>query len=242
MTFFYQGVEVEYHFIGNPGPCPTLILHGWGCDGEEFASTVENFSDRYFLTLDFPPFGKSGKVDAEWNIYTYASMVISLCEHLKVKKCDILAHSFGGRVGILMAALAPEFVGSLVLVDSAGLLPRFSFKRYLKIKEFKLKKKLGLNVQGYGSEDYQNLDEATRKVFVSIVSEDLKGYCHLISAKTLIVFGEKDKDTPPYMAKKLHRLIKNSTLVLLKEGGHFSFLDCPLSFCKALHNFWEGEK
>lgn len=238
MVFVYQGVEVNFHFIGEPTERPTLILHGWGCDGEVFEPILSSF-DRSFLTLDFPPFGKSGKIGEEWNIYTYASMVMSLCEHLKIKECDILAHSFGGRVAILIASLAPSFVRSLVLVDSAGLRPRVNLKRTFKVWQFKLLRRLNKDVRGFGSADYQKLDPVTRKAFVSVVSEDLKGYCPQIEAKTLIVFGQKDKDTPVYMAKKLKKLIKNSQLVVLKDGGHFSFLDCPMAFTKILDKFWE---
>lgn len=238
MVFVYQGVKVNFKLVGE-GKKTTLLLHGWGCDGEIFSPLINHFENRRFVVLDFPPFGLSDPVNGEWNIYTYASMVMSLCQHLKLQKFDILAHSFGGRVAILIASLVPEQVENLVLVGSAGLRPKPSLKRFIKIREYKIKKRLGFNVERYGSADYKKLDDETKKVFVSIVSENLKNYCPRICAKTLIVFGERDKDTPVYMAKKLHKLIKNSSLVILKDAGHFAFLDAPLSFIRAVDKFWE---
>jgi pimeloyl-ACP methyl ester carboxylesterase len=239
MVFVYQGVNIDYRFFGKAGERVTLLLHGWGCDGDVFENIVAQFPNRNFLTLDFPPFRNSGKVDENWNIYTYANMVISLCEHMKISGCDVLAHSFGGRVAILISALRPELVGSLILVGSAGLKPKFNLKRYLKIKQYKIKKKFGCKVENMGSSDYQKLDEQTRKVFVSIVNENLKDFCPKIKAKTLVVCGENDKETPLYMAKKLSRLIKNSSLVVLKNAGHFAFLESPLVFCREIDKFWE---
>lgn len=239
MVFVYQGVGVDYRFIGKEGERVTLLLHGWGCDGDEFESIVTKFPDRYFLTLDLPPFRNSGKVNENWNMFTYANMVISLCEHMKISDCDILAHSFGGRIAIIISALRSELVNSLVLVGCAGLRPRFSLKRYIKVKKYKLKKRLGKNTDNMGSEDYRRLDEATKKVFVSIVNENLRDFCSKIKAESLIVCGENDKDTPLYMAKKLSRLIKNSKLVVLKDAGHFAFLDSPLVFYKEIDKFWE---
>lgn len=237
MTFVYNGASVYYEIFGEGEPC--LLLHGWGCDGTIFKSLVSQMPERKFIVVDFPPFGKSDQSIEEWNIFTYASMIISLCEHLSISKCDILGHSFGGRVAILVSALKLDLVRSCVLVDSAGLKPKRSLKYYFKVCKYKILKKLGFFVTNAGSSDYQNLPEGLRKVFVSIVNHHLDEYCHLIKAPTLIIFGKNDADTPVYMAKKLKKLIKYSTLVLLDDAGHYSFLDSPLVFYKHLQNFWE---
>ena len=41
----------------------------------------------------------------------------------------------------------------------------------------------------------------------------------------LIIFGEKDKQTPIYMAKNLHKKISDSELHILKNCGHFCFVE-----------------
>ena len=100
---------------------------------------------------------------------------------------------------------------------------------------------MGFDISKYGSSDYKLLSTNIKKVFNEIVNQDLKDYCPLICAKTKIIFGENDKDTPIYMAKTLHKLIKNSHLCILPNAGHFSFLDSPLSVVKELSLFWEED-
>ncbi|MBO5773769.1 MAG: alpha/beta fold hydrolase, partial [Clostridia bacterium] len=46
-----------------------------------------------------------------------------------------------------------------------------------------------------------------------------------VTAKTLIIWGKNDKATPLYMAKRYRRKLRFSRLVVLKDAGHFSYLD-----------------
>ena len=62
-----------------------------------------------------------------------------------------------------------------------------------------------------------------------------------INCPTMIVWGEKDKDTPMYMAKTMEKNIKQSKLVVLKNCGHFSFLEKPYEFYKYIDLFIENK-
>ena len=91
-----------------------------------------------------------------------------------------------------------------------------------------------------GSQDYQALSSEMKKVFVSIVNQHLDEYLPLIKQKTLIIFGEKDNETPIYMARKLHKNISNSKLEIIKGAGHFCFLDNLMTFYRIIDKFLEG--
>lgn len=240
MVFNYNEVEIHFEIIGAKEDCPCLLLHGWGCDGAIFDSFRERFPNRQFIVVDFPPFGKSQKEIVGWNIFTYASMVMSLCEHLHLSQFDILGHSFGGRVAIIISAFRKNLVRSLILADSAGMKPRRGLKYYFKLLKYKLLRKLGFFVKDAGSRDYQALPQNLKKTFVEVVNQHLEEYCVEICAKTLIIYGKKDKETPIYMAKRLKRLIKDSKLSVLSQAGHFPFLDSPLVFHREISRFWEG--
>lgn len=239
MVYTYQDINVYYRFIGTESASPILLLHGWGCDGDIFDRVVEAFPEKSFLSIDFPPFGKSCQTPVNWNIFSYANMVISLCEHLHIKRCDLLAHSFGGRVAILISALNEKLVNSCVLCGCAGLKPKRGIGYHFKVLNYKMRKKLGLNTSKYGSNDYKMLSDDMKKVFNEVVNQDLKDYCPLIKAPCLIIFGQKDRETPVYMAKKLHKKITNSHLCILPDAGHFAFIDSQLSFTRELSLFWE---
>ena len=69
-----------------------------------------------------------------------------------------------------------------------------------------------------------------KKSFIKIVNEHLNDKLINIKNSTLIINGDKDNQTPLYTAKILNKNIQNSKLIILKNAGHFAFLDCPYKF------------
>ena len=239
MFFNYNGAKIHYQQFGKQSTKATILLHGWGRSGEDFSSIISQFPERSFIVIDFPPFGESDKNIVGWSIFTYAQMVISLCDHLRITSIDLVGHSFGGRIALLLCAVNRAYVHSCILTGGAGMKPKRSLGFYIKVAKYKIKKRLGKDISSFGSADYLALSPEMRKTFVSIVSTHLEEYARTISTKTLLVWGENDTETPVYMAKRLNKLLKNSRLELLSGGGHFVFLDQPLSFYRLVKNFWE---
>lgn len=60
---------------------------------------------------------------------------------------------------------------------------------------------------------------------VKTVNEDFTGILNKINCPVFLYWGEKDKDTPLWMAKKIKNKIKDSALYIVKNGSHFSFLE-----------------
>ena len=199
MIYKYRSVEIYFRFINRKKRVTNVYLHGWGADNKTLGFCDKTLANENSLYIDFPPFGKSGEVSSDWSIFTYANLVVSLCEKLNIKKINLIGHSFGGRVAIVVATLCKNETNKLVLIDSAGLKPKRSLKYYFKVWSYKIRKKMGLDVSQYGSDDYKNLDEKMRPVFNSIVNTHLDDFLPLIKNETLIMFGEKDKSTPLYM-------------------------------------------
>lgn len=239
MEYTYNSVKINYNFYNKGKGLPIVLLHGWGVDSKIFSSLVETFPQRNFLTLDFPPFGESDKNIPDWNIFTYVGMFMSLCDHLHIDKCDILGHSFGGRIAMITSVVKRSLVHSCILVDSAGMKPKRKMKYYMNICKYKLYKKLGKDTTKFGSSDYKSLSPEMKKTFNSIVNLNLEDYAKKMNVKTLLIWGEKDKETPIYMAKRLNKCIKGSTLKIIDGAGHFPFLDCPLEFYKIFDEFLE---
>jgi len=241
MIYNYNGVGVYYEVRGNTSQRPIIFLHGWGRSGRDFEDVVSLFPERSFLLIDFPPFGESLQEPEGWSIYTYVGMLMSLCEHLKIYSADIIGHSFGGRIAIILSAVKRSLVHSCILVDSAGMKPRRSVKYKFNLVKYKLYKKLGMKKLRKGSADYERLSPSMKETFKSIVNTYLEDYARKMSIKTLIVWGNQDEETPIYMAKRLNKLIKNSQLKIL-DGGHFSFMDCRLEFYAIMKEFLKEEK
>ena len=66
-----------------------------------------------------------------------------------------------------------------------------------------------------------------RDSYVKIVNEYQDKEVSLIKNKCLLIFGENDTETPLYLAKRFLKRLKNSTLYIVKDSGHFCFLEKP---------------
>ena len=152
----------------------------------------------------------------------------------------MVGHSFGGRVAIKLAATRPELVQGLVLVNSAGIRPRASLRRALAVWRYKRAKRQGRSVSAFGSDDYKRLSGAMRSTFVAVVNEDVRGVLGCVKCPTLVITGDRDRETPPWMARIIARKIKGARLVELKGAGHFSYLDLPNATRRAIAA-WQEE-
>ena len=213
-----------------------IFLHGWGGSIDSFRGVGEYFSTKYRCTLvDFYGFGDSPLLGA-LTLEDYAKGIEELIEYYSMKDVVLVGHSFGGRVAILLASRNNN-IKSIVLVDSAGLKPRFSLKKFFKKTTYRLKKALKMDVSKCGSADYRQLSGDMRETFKNIVNFHLDFCLKDIRCSTLIIWGKRDKDTPPYMARRLRKRIYNSGLVFLK-GGHYSYLDCYGQFLAILNSYF----
>ena len=143
----------------------------------------------------------------------------------------------------------------IILVDSAGIKPKRGLDYYFKAYSYKLAKK-AINMvfskekatkliadmrKNKGSTDYNNASENLKKTFINVVNEDLR--CHLpnIKAPTLLIWGEKDMDTPLRDAKIIEKLVPDAGLVVFKGAGHYSYLENLRDFIVITTNFIEGD-
>lgn len=228
-----DGVQCSFEQFRTQSETDTVVLflHGWGGDLSSFAGACRSVSDWGIRCVNFA-FPK--RVPFDWGVYEYAACVRDFMVEQNIEKPIIVGHSFGGRIAIILAAQG--LAKKIVLVDSAGLKPKFSLKREIRIARYHHRVKCGKSLDGFGSTDYNNIESDMRGVFVRIVNTHLDRLLPFIKCNTLIFWGKKDKDTPPYMAKRLHRAIDNSTLVMV-DGGHYSYIDANYAFINQLKQF-----
>ena len=190
-----------------------------------------------FILVDFYGFGLSPHPDYPLTVRDYAQGVIEILNREGIEKADFVGHSFGGRVAIEIAYCYPDIVNKLVLCNSAGILPKRRLKYYTKLWFYKIRKRIGLDVSKCGSKEFRVLDPVMRKTFINVVNYDQEALLREIYADTFIVWGRKDKTTPIYMAKKFVRYMRNSTLIIYNNAGHFSYADELKDFSKKLKEF-----
>lgn len=223
-----------------------VFLHGWGADKNSFLWLKNYFLDYSLVFVDFAGFGESPEPSKSMCVFDYVTELKELLDSFDIESLVLVGHSFGGRVAIKFSFLFQNEYDDfkICLVDAAGIKPRRGLKYYYKVYKYKLTKRIFPNsksLKNSGSKDYVSLSPVMKKTFIRVVNEDLSSYAKFISSKTLIVWGERDNETKIYMAKKLHRLIRNSKLVIIERAGHFSFLDEPDEFVIILDTFLKNE-
>ena len=192
--------------------------------------------------MDFPAHGESGRPPEPWGVKDFAACVKDLMGQLGIAPCDIIAHSFGGRVALWLAANEPQAVNRLVITGGAGIRKPQTEEQKKKSEAYKKKKEalLGLTrlplvggaaqkslkalQQKYGSADYNALDDEMKKTFVKVISEDLSPLLPKVQASTLLIWGENDTETPLWMGQKMEREIRDAGLVIFEGGDHFAYL------------------
>lgn len=227
MFVCYKNVNVYYTRKGNGEVL--LLLHGWGGSTQSLKMFEDEFVfERSVINVDFPPFGKSGILLSEWTVEDYANCIKLILQKENVNFYDIICHSFGGRIALILAS--ENRVGKLVLMSSAGIRVN-RFKNYLLVKWYKFKKLLvrlklvnKRHIENKGSDDFINVSESMKKTFINIVNYDSRHLLKQIKCQTLLLWGKQDDATPLKIAKVLKRKIKDSELILF-EGGHFVYIE-----------------
>ncbi len=210
--------------------------------------TVTCLSEAFTVTaLDLPGFGDSPPPGAPWGTGEYAGFVAACLERLGVGRAHLVAHSYGAKTSLMLAATRPQVVGKMVLVGSSGLRTPPSFAARAKRALSKGARAAGrLGAPGrrvrdavyerIASQDYRDAGPM-RDVLVKVVNEDLTDILPKVRASTLLVWGTADDAVPVAHARTMERLIPDAGLVLFEGAGHFAYLDEPARFCRVARHF-----
>lgn len=253
MRIDVDGISINYIDEGQGNV--VLLLHGWGANIQTMMPIANILKDKCrVIVLDLPGFGESGKPNEPWNSYDYANCVHKFIELKNLDNIILFGHSHGGRISIILSSMH-NYVKKLILIDSAGIIPKRKLNYYIKVYSFKVLKKLYLIFnkgnskeqklerfyKKYGSTDYKASDGIMRQTMVKVINDNLIELLHLIKAPTLLIWGENDEDTPVYMGKIMEEKIKDSGLIILKGAGHFSYIDCYEQFKAVINVFLKDD-
>lgn len=247
--------NICYKITGR-GERTVVILQGWGTDLGVYDSMANCINEKYkVVQFDFPGFGGSDEPKEAWNVDAFADFFCRFMEAMEINSATLIGHSYGGRVIIKLATRKsiPFEIERIVLVDSAGILPKKTFAQKMKIKRYKVLKKILNQKVVYalfpeliddwrsrqGSEDYRNASPIMRQCLVMAVNEDLTELLPHIKQDTLLIWGDEDTATPIEDAKLMEERIPNSGLAVLEGTGHFSFLEQPIIFRNIMRSYFQ---
>lgn len=106
---------------GNAGP-RLLALHGWLDNALSFAPLMPGLDGLQLVCLDFPGHGESGPRPpaARYHFDDYVFDVLAAADALGWSSFHLLGHSLGGAVASVVAAVCPDRVETLSVIEGLG--------------------------------------------------------------------------------------------------------------------------
>jgi len=245
-----QGLRVHLRDEGpRDDPLPVVLLHGTGASlhtWEGWAAALRG--ERRVISVDLPGFGLTGpSATRDYRGDSDARFMLALMDRLQVRRFVIGGNSLGGEVAWRTAALAPERVDRLILVDAAG----YAFESASVPLGFRIARTPVLNKtmewtlpREFVATSVRNvyadpsrvtpalvdryfeltLREGNRRALVDRLQQHERGAdaqrIATLKLPTLILWGGRDALIPPSSAKRFEADIAGSTLVMFDDLGH----------------------
>ena len=233
-----RGTELAlFHLEGDSaaGSVELIWAHGWGQTHAALLPLAQAMrrSARSIL-IDFPGFGASPLPPVPWSTADYADAVAEWLAGLAPARRIWIAHSFGCRVGLQLAARHPETLDGLFLIAAAGLPPQRTAWAQARVAARRWAFRLAgqFTPEGpardrlrhrFGSADYRAAGKL-RPILVKAVTEDLTAVARAVRCPSVLVYGDQDRETPPESGMRLNSLMPQSRLYVLRGFDHWSLL------------------
>lgn len=214
-----------------------VALHGWGRTRADWNPVLSGLDA---IAIDLPGHGATQAPATAWGSPQYADHVLAALDREldgEDRKIVLLAHSFGGRVGIHMAAHRPELFSRLVFTGVPFIRPTGSGKSPALFRVAKRLHRLGLLPDSamnhyrerYGSADYRDAHGIMREIFVKVVNENYDAEIATVADAQIpmdLVWGSEDTAAPLSANAVVADRVPSAQLEVINGSGHL--LDGPL--------------
>lgn len=234
--------KLFYELKKKPDSSETLIfLHGWAENHKIWRNQVEFFENTYqILTVDLRGFGFSSKPTYGYSLKLQSKYLHNLIEDLDLEDYWLIGHSLGGMLTLQFSSRYFEEMKGAVLIDTTYYLPtKISTLRNLgsffisntlkqiwqrRLKSVKLERQRSL-IQDL----LRDVDSVPLYVSAAcgIAVLNLRVQLKSITCPILIIVGANDELTPAELSQKMHQILPNSQLSVIKDTGHMSFIEKP---------------
>lgn len=215
---------MNYSYLENKKSDITLLLlHGWGVDSSYMDSLKEFLKDDYsILIVDLPGHGKS-YLNKSYDIDEYINQIFYVVTKEKIKNLYGIGHSFGGKL-LGFYSLRYPLKGGLLIAPSL-IKPRFSIIKFLKVRMYKILKKMHFPIPSFlqGSYDFKKSSGLKRDTFLNVFNQYFtKQQMKKNRCKFIIMGFTDDKEVKVKRLKVLNKYLNKSQLFIYK-GNHFSY-------------------
>ncbi|MEW5815964.1 MAG: alpha/beta hydrolase [Spirochaetota bacterium] len=235
-----------YLEAGIRGRATIICVHGFGSSKDEFVGIMRHFKSKYHLLApDMPGSGENPIDEKEtYNVATLVTKLDSFLRHLGIGSFHLIGSSMGGFITAYYAALFPEKIKSLTLIDAAGFeTPQLSpfwrhylstgqnlliydtpegFKEAMSFVHEKPPRIPGFSIRYFVAEARKK-NRTLNKLFNDLLSMEFNPLLDKLSsieAETLILWGEKDKVIDVSAIPIFQHHIRNTKTKVFPGVGH----------------------
>lgn len=110
---------------GDPSHTPVIALHGWLDNSESFSILAEHIDDVYLIVPDLAGHGFTDqrKAFAEYSLWSEVNEICAIADALNLDEFVLLGHSRGAMMAHIFAAIVPERITHLILLDAITPIP-----------------------------------------------------------------------------------------------------------------------
>lgn len=238
----------KFKFIEEGEGEPLLLLHGLFGALSNFADLVEHFKKSYKVIVPLLPL---------FDLDIFHTTVGGLEKHVQkfiemrdYQNIHLLGNSLGGHVALVHILKHPERIKSLNLTGSSGLFENGMGDSYPKRGDRDyIKKKTEVTFYDPAMATTELVDEVfeitnNRIKVIKIISlaksairNNLGEELNQIKQPTLLIWGNNDIITPPFVGQEFQKLIPNSELHFIDKCGHAPMMEVPNEFNRILEDF-----
>lgn len=229
------------YFEGGDGP-PLLLVHGIGSSSEDWALVARELTRAHRVYApDLLGWGGSDKPrDGDYSIAAETELIRGFMDAIRLERADVAGVSMGGWIALRLAALHPERVQRLVLIDSAGLdfptsLDERAFapatmdqaRHLLWLQSDELPKLPDFVVRDFLRRARAESWVLRASMRTMLTRRDaMDGKLQRVTMPVLLVWGTADRLVPPSVAARFHRELPQSRVVMIPGCGHLAVIEC----------------
>ena len=238
----------KFKFVEEGEGEPLVLLHGLFGALSNFETLIEYFRQHYKVIVPILPLFELDILHS--TVGGIAKFVHRFLESRDLKNVHLLGNSLGGHVALIHVLKHPERIKSLILTGSSGLFENGMGDSYPKRGDYEyIKNKTELTFYDPKTATKELVDEVygiinNRIKAIKIISlaksairNNLGEELNQIKQPTLLIWGNNDNITPPFVAREFNKLIPNSELQFVDKCGHAPMMEVPDEFNIILHKF-----
>lgn len=238
----------KFRYIEEGEGEPLMLLHGLFGAMSNFDGIIREFSRHNKVVVPFLPLLELDLLHT--SVGGLEKFVQKFIETRDYRNIHLLGNSLGGHVALLHVLRHPERIKSLILTGSSGLFESGMGDTYPKRGDYEyIKKKTQVTfydpavaTKELVDEVYEIVNNRLKAIKIialakSAIRNNLGEELNQIKKPTLLVWGNNDTITPPFVAREFNRLIPNSELHFIDKCGHAPMMEVPEEFNVILHAF-----